>query len=164
MSKPGIFSRTKTEKFPTIIQFLRSQNTQKNPIKKPPLSTTIMHTWVHIPLSISSTPHLVVNMQNSELSGHHLRCHTLFTHGFLYVCICAFLVNECSFSGKSCVQNFAFQIAFSLSPQRWWTSLIRSADLQMPLQLQSNDATHTLPAWAFHSQSAQVYQAQSTQR
>jgi len=31
MSKPGIFSRIKTEKFPTIIQFLRSQNTQKKP-------------------------------------------------------------------------------------------------------------------------------------
>jgi hypothetical protein len=34
-------------------------------------------------------------MQNREL-GHHLRCHTLtlFNRGFLYVFICAFLVER----------------------------------------------------------------------
>ena len=50
-------------------------------------------------------------------------------------------------------QNSALHNAFSPSPHRRWTSFIRSTDLQMPLQLQSNEATHTLPAWAFHSQS-----------
>ena len=50
-------------------------------------------------------------------------------------------------------QNSALHKAFSPSPHRRWTSLILSADLQIPLQLQSNDATQTLPAWAFHSQS-----------
>ena len=164
MSKPGIFSRTKTEKFPTIIQFLRSQNTQKNPHKNPlcpPQSCTLECTFLSqsqallIWLSTCKTVNCLVTIFGVTL------CSAM---AFLYVCICAVLVNECSFCGKSWVQNFAFQIAFSLSPQRWWTSLIRSADLQMPLQLQSNDATHTLPACAFHSQSAQVYQAQSTQR
>jgi hypothetical protein len=51
-------------------------------------------------------------------------------------------------------QNVALQRAFSPSPQRLWTSLMRSADLQIPLQLQSNDATQMFPACAFHSQSA----------
>jgi len=45
------------------------------------------------------------------------------------------------------------QIASSSSPQRWWTSSILSADLQMPLQLQSKDAPQGFPACVFHSQS-----------
>lgn len=40
------------------------------------------------------------------------------------------------------------------SPHRWCTSSILSTDLQIPLQLQSNDAAHGFPAWPFHSQSA----------
>lgn len=55
-------------------------------------------------------------------------------------------------------QKTAFHKAFSPSPHRLWTILILSADLQIPLQLQSNEATHTLPAWAFHSQSGGVPQ------
>ena len=51
-------------------------------------------------------------------------------------------------------QKVAFHSTFSPSPHRRWTSLILSADLQMPLQLQSNEATQMFPAWAFHSQSA----------
>ena len=51
-------------------------------------------------------------------------------------------------------QKTALHKAFLPSPQRWWTSFILSEDLQIPLQLQSNEATHTLPASAFHSQSA----------
>lgn len=50
-------------------------------------------------------------------------------------------------------QNSAVHKAFSPSPHRRWTSLILSADLQIPLQVQSKEATQTLPAWAFHSQS-----------
>lgn len=50
-------------------------------------------------------------------------------------------------------QKLVCQIAPSPSPQRWCTSSIISTDLQMPLQLQSNDAAQAFPAWAFHSQS-----------
>jgi len=50
-------------------------------------------------------------------------------------------------------QKTALQRVFSPSPQRRWTSDILSADLQMPLQLQSKEATQRLPACAFHSQS-----------
>lgn len=50
-------------------------------------------------------------------------------------------------------QKVALHKAFSPSPHRRWTSFILSTDLQTPLQVQSNDATQTLPAWAFHSQS-----------
>lgn len=52
-------------------------------------------------------------------------------------------------------QKTALHRAFSPSPHRLWTSLILSADLQIPLQLQSNEATQMLPACAFHSQSAE---------
>lgn len=56
--------------------------------------------------------------------------------------------------GRNCMyQNSAVHKAFSPSPHRRWTSLILSADLQIPLQLQSKEATQMLPAWAFHSQS-----------
>ena len=44
------------------------------------------------------------------------------------------------------LQNSALHKAFSPSPQRRWTSFILSTDLQIPLQLQSKEATHTLPA------------------
>jgi len=54
MSKPGIFSRIKTEKFPTIIQFLRSQNTQKEAQKRntPLPSTMHAHLIVHSSLNL----------------------------------------------------------------------------------------------------------------
>lgn len=42
------------------------------------------------------------------------------------------------------------------SPHRWWTSMILSTDLQIPLHFQSKEATQMLPAWAFHSQSAEM--------
>lgn len=42
----------------------------------------------------------------------------------------------------------------AVSPHLACTCLILSTDLQIPLQLHSNDATHTLPACAFHSHSA----------
>jgi hypothetical protein len=54
-------------------------------------------------------------------------------------------------------QKVALHNAFSSSPQRWWTSTILSTDLQIPLHFQSNEATHILPARAFHSQSAHIY-------
>lgn len=54
------------------------------------------------------------------------------------------------------IQTRTPQIAASSSPHFSWTLLILSTDLQIPLQLQSNDATQTLPAWAFHSQSAEA--------
>lgn len=54
---------------------------------------------------------------------------------------------------RASFQKLVCQIAPSPSPQRWCTSSILSTDLQMPLQLQSNDAEHAFPAWAFHSQS-----------
>lgn len=50
----------------------------------------------------------------------------------------------------------ALQTAESPSPHRACTSLILSTDLHMPLQLQSKDATQTLPACPFHSQSAEL--------
>lgn len=52
------------------------------------------------------------------------------------------------------IQKDAAKRAFGPSPHLRWTSFIRSADLQIPLQLQSNEATQMLPACAFHSQSA----------
>lgn len=51
-------------------------------------------------------------------------------------------------------QKLARHRVSSPSPQSSWTSLILSTDLQMPLHLQSNVATHVFPSWAFHSQSA----------
>ena len=54
---------------------------------------------------------------------------------------------------RASFQKLVCQIAPSPSPQRWCTSSILSTDLQMPLQLQSNDAAHAFPACAFHSQS-----------
>jgi hypothetical protein len=42
------------------------------------------------------------------------------------------------------------------TPHRACTSLSLSTDLHMPIQLQSKDATQTLPAYPFHSQSAEV--------
>lgn len=47
---------------------------------------------------------------------------------------------------KALSQKEALHKAFSPSPQRRWTSLILSADLQIPLQVQSNEATQMLPA------------------
>jgi hypothetical protein len=55
-------------------------------------------------------------------------------------------------------QKLVCQIASSPSPHRWCTSSILSTDLQMPLQLQSNDAAQGFPAWAFHSQSITALQ------
>lgn len=55
---------------------------------------------------------------------------------------------------QAVTQKVALHSTFSPSPHRRWTSLILSADLQIPLQLQSNEAMQTFPAWAFHSQSA----------
>lgn len=43
-------------------------------------------------------------------------------------------------------QKVVFHSTFSASPHRRWTSLILSADLQIPLQLQSNEATQMFPA------------------
>lgn len=57
----------------------------------------------------------------------------------------------------SSFQNKALQTAPSPSPHFECTYLIFSTDLQIPLQLQSNDATHMLPACAFHSQSTQSW-------
>lgn len=51
-------------------------------------------------------------------------------------------------------QKLALHIAFSSSPQRWWTSMILSTDLQIPLHFRSNDAAQMWPARIFHSQSA----------
>ena len=51
-------------------------------------------------------------------------------------------------------QKLALHIAFSSSPQRWWTSMILSTDLQIPLHFLSNEAAQMLPARIFHSQSA----------
>lgn len=50
-------------------------------------------------------------------------------------------------------QKSACHSASSPSPHFSWTNLIFSTDLHIPLQLQSKEATHTLPACAFHSQS-----------
>lgn len=55
-------------------------------------------------------------------------------------------------------QRRAFHTAPSPSPHLRWTSLILSTDLQIPLHVQSKDATHTFPACAFHSQSGGVPQ------
>lgn len=54
-------------------------------------------------------------------------------------------------------QKRAFQRASSPSPHFSCTYFSFSTDLQIPLQLQSNEATHTLPASAFQSQSAREY-------
>lgn len=42
--------------------------------------------------------------------------------------------------------KFALHKAFLSSPQRSWTSIILSTDLQIPLHLQSNEAAQILPA------------------
>lgn len=120
-------------------------------------------------LSVHSSHDLWNCHQSTVLSVHHLQgflCSddwllTLLNHELYLVSIyiCAACVQECKVvvgHYVPSVQNFALQMALSFSPHRWWTSFIRSADLQMPLQLQSNDAAHTLPACAFHSQSAVV--------
>lgn len=52
------------------------------------------------------------------------------------------------------VQKDAAKRAFEPSPHLRWTFFIRSADIQIPLQLQSNETTQMLPACSFHSQSA----------
>lgn len=58
------------------------------------------------------------------------------------------------FGRNACAQIAAFHKVFSPSPHRLWTSFNLSTDLHIPLQVQSNEATQMLPAWAFHSQSA----------
>lgn len=68
------------------------------------------------------------------------------------------LAKKCCFNRSSATldpQNIALQTAPSPSPHLAWTSLILSTDLQIPLQVQSNDAMHTFPACAFHSQSGE---------
>lgn len=57
-------------------------------------------------------------------------------------------------------QNKELHRPVSPSPHLRWTSLIFSTDLQIPLQLQSKDATQTFPAWAFHSQSREAWKGQ----
>ena len=52
------------------------------------------------------------------------------------------------------VQKDTAKRAFEPSPHLRWTSFIRSAGIQILLQLQSNEATQMLPACSFHSQSA----------
>lgn len=58
--------------------------------------------------------------------------------------------------------NKAFQRASSPSPHCSCTNFNFSTDLHIPLQLQSNEAIHTLPACAFQSQSANKQQKNET--
>ena len=45
-------------------------------------------------------------------------------------------------------------VPYCSSQHRWCISSILSTDLQIPLQLQSNEAAQGLAAWPIHSQSA----------
>lgn len=143
----------------------KKRNKKKKAAEEPILSAMLVH------LSVHSSHDLWNCHQSTVLSVHHLQgflCSddwllTLLNHELYLVSIyiCAACVQECKVvvgHYVPSVQNFALQMALSFSPHRWWTSFIRSADLQMPLQLQSNDAAHTLPACAFHSQSGCVPQ------
>lgn len=76
-------------------------------------------------------------------------------YSYLWLCfllpLCTIIIQAIE---KLCrFQILLYQMSLSPSPQRWWTSSIRSTDLHTPLQLQSKEAAQGLPACAFHSQS-----------
>lgn len=99
--------------------------------------------------------------ESTSFRGTYLSHFTSTLHTVLYIkiakqtwaiCLLPSWVRKISYYHLF-IQKAALHKAFSPSPHRRWTSFILSADLQIPLQLQSNEATQTLPAWAFHSQS-----------
>lgn len=93
------------------------------------------------------------------------------------VCVCVFFLyiypeqwslaiipsSSCTPLTSSC-QNEALQIASSPSLHLECTYFSLSTGLQTPLHFQSNDATQTFPACAFHSQSERNFREQRSVR